>query len=176
MGRMMHDQRGMTLVELLTAMAIASLLMTLSAGALRNYWLAQAVERAKGEVLSQLQRQQERVVSESHPLSFGLRVAEGSSDWGIVKYDPGADLSNPADDTCTVTELELADGVVVSSAAFAAPSGVVLNKCAGHQDGQFIFFYARGTATAGEMTLTHPVTARERGLRVVGLTGKVREF
>jgi prepilin-type N-terminal cleavage/methylation domain-containing protein len=169
-------QDGFTLVEVLTAMVLATVLMTLAATALRTYWLNRSVLAARAEVVAEMRRVQAQAVSESHPLSFGIRVKVGSSDWDVVRYDPGTDLASVADDTCTSTPRKFSTGVVVSAASFDPPPGITVSKCPQASGSAFAFFYARGTATAGDLTVRQPAVSRTESLRVIGLTGKVREL
>ena len=111
----MRNERGFTLIESLAAIALISLLVSLSAMALRNFWFVEAVDRGTGELTSLLKRTQQRVVAETHPLVYGAWFVEDSSSWGIVKFDPKA-IDTSVDDVCTKEpEKLLADGVKVTS-------------------------------------------------------------
>lgn len=185
------EPRGFTLVELLTAMALGSLIMTLGAFALRHYWLVQSVDQAQGEVKAQLRELQQRAVSESNPLVFGARFTVGSSQWAIVRYDP-VTIATPADDLCTKEpaggDLVLASHVVVTSATFnpTTPS-IDEARCPGHAPASsYVWFYAKGTASGGTPDASNPNPAgrvqftqaqadRSAALCVVGLTGRVYE-
>jgi type II secretion system protein H len=165
----MRREQGFTLIEALVVMLLASIVMTLAVQALRHYWLVQSLEQGEGEVISQLRQLQERAVSESHPLVYGARFKLNSSDWSIVRYNPSATPT-----ACTLENtLTFATGVKVSAANFdAAPT---ITGCPGAGDSQykFVFFFARGTATGGQLTLTQPAIGRTRTITVTPLTGRV---
>lgn len=187
------DQRGFTLVELLTAMALGSIIMTLGAFSLRHYWLVQSVEQAQGEVKSQLRQLQQRAVSESNPLVFGARFTVGSSEWSIVRYDP-VTSGTTADDVCTKEpagdDMVLAARVLVTTATFRPPdqtTSIDESRCPGHSAASsYVWFYAKGTSSggtpvagnmnpAGRVEFTQVQADRSAALCVVGLTGRVYE-
>jgi prepilin-type N-terminal cleavage/methylation domain-containing protein len=166
-----HD--GFTLVELMVVITLTTILLALGASALRHYWLTQALEGSAEELVSQLRQLQQRTDSESHPLVYGARFEIGTSNWAIVRYDPKS-ATTTADDECTVDSTRLfSDGVAVSAASFDTPPGVVVSKCPDSAQA-FVFFYARGTATGGSLTLRHGVTTDTETVSVLPLTGRVR--
>jgi hypothetical protein len=143
--------------------------LTLGASALRTYWLTQALEGSAEEIVSQLRQLQQRTDSESHPLVYGVRFEVGSSAWTIIRYDPSAALNK-----CTTDGTRtFSDGVYVSAANFASPSNVNVTDCPNSSQ-QFVFFYARGTATGGSLTLRHDITSDTETISVLPLTGRVR--
>lgn len=163
------DQRGFSLIEVLTAVALIGILVTLSASSFRTYWLGRSLDSAQGEVKAQLQRTQEQAVSESQPFSFGVRFQVGSSRWDVVRY-------NPTSSTCTVlAQKSLGNGVIVSSGGFDPAASIATSTCPDEAGSIFVWYFARGTATAGTLTLRQPVLDKERTIEVVGLTGKVLE-
>ena len=60
-------EAGFTLVELLVAISLALILLSLSAIAFRTFWLTQGLHGAANDVRSQLRQLQQRAESESHP-------------------------------------------------------------------------------------------------------------
>jgi prepilin-type N-terminal cleavage/methylation domain-containing protein len=164
-----RSDAGFTLVELLVVITITGILLTLGASALRTYWLTQALEGSAEEIVSQLRQLQQRTDSESHPLVYGVRFEVGSSAWTIIRYDPSAALNK-----CTTDGTRtFSDGVYVSAANFASPSNVNVTDCPNSSQ-QFVFFYARGTATGGSLTLRHDITSDTETISVLPLTGRVR--
>ena len=152
--------------------AISAILLTLSASALRNYWFAQALEGSKDEVVSQLRQIQQRTDAENARLVYGARFQVGTSNWAVIRYDLG-NLPGTSDDVCdALTSYRFDNGVTITAAAFEAPSGVLLSKCPGSSQA-FAMFFARGTATAGSVTLRHPITDKTRTVTVLPLTGRV---
>lgn len=173
----MDRERGFTLIEVLVATVLTAILLTLSASGARHYWLTQALQTGRGEIITQLRQMQEQVVSETHPTVFAARFRVGSSDWGVVEYDPTLTASHPAT-TCTqVRSNTFATGVKVTAASFAAPTdSSMLSLCRaipGASSDQFVFFYARGSATGGTVTIDQPSLGRSKTITVTPITGRV---
>ena len=151
-------------------------LLVLGASAARHYWLVRSLEGAPDTVAAELRSVQERSRSESHPVAYGLRVRPGSqagaaSDVSVVRYDYGSQ-------TCTqVSTVRLDAGVYVSSASFTVVAPGPTQTCraaiAGAGSDQFIFMFARGTATGGSMTFAHREVDGTKSLAVSQLTGRV---
>jgi prepilin-type N-terminal cleavage/methylation domain-containing protein len=172
----LKNERGVTLIEMLVGMLLTAMLLALSAGAARTYWLNQALSSAQGQIVSQLRQTQEQVVSETHPTVYGVRFRVGSSDWGVVAYDPTITGSHPAA-TCTqVRNNTFATGVTVTAASFAAPTDTTMaNLCKaipGAATDAFVYFYARGSATGGSVTVTQPSLGRSEVVTVTPITGR----
>jgi prepilin-type N-terminal cleavage/methylation domain-containing protein len=177
-----RNQQGFTLLEVLVVTVLVGLMIALSTTALRHYWQLQSLNSAQDSMLSELHNTQQRSVSESHPLVYGVRFSPASTatststNYGIVKYDPGS-LSSTSDDTCTLVDgvtHSIGNGVFVSGASFsAAGTPVIVSNCPTASSGdKFVFFYARGTATDGTLTLTSTSLGENRQIAVTGLTGR----
>jgi prepilin-type N-terminal cleavage/methylation domain-containing protein len=164
----MKRQDGFTLVELMVAMALGAILMTLGALALRNYWWHRALEGGADEIVTQVRELQERVVAETHPLVYGARFGAGDEEWSLVRYDPEAG-------TCSqYSTLTLDAGVEINTVNFASDP-VVTGFCAGALGAgsdEFVFFYARGNATAGSVTISHAGLGRSETVSIAGVTGR----
>lgn len=177
-------QMGFTLIELLVVMAISGVLLTLSAGAIRQYWLVQSVDSSTDEIVSQLRRAQSQTTSESNPLVYGLRFRSGSPFWDVIRYDPGSSITPTRPETCRYQERnKLGSGVVVLAPASVtiSPTAPELVACKAQLAGvldtdTFVFFYARGTATRmDDLTVHHPSlgSGRNETIDVTALTGRV---
>ncbi len=168
-------------MEILAVIVLLAAVLTLSAGALRNYWLTQSLAAAQEEVVSQLRALQQNVISETNPRInaawFGTSTGS-QQQWGTVQYVPAGSSSA----TCTRRSgLAFGNGVVVADATFdnsASAITSIVSTCrtaiptipAG---ASFVFFYARGTATGGTLTLSQPSIDKQRAITVTALTGRV---
>ena len=174
----MRRESGLTLIEMLVVLGITAVLLTLSVSALRQYWFVRAIEGAADEVQSELRQLQQKTIAESHPLVYGAWFKTGdqpSGQYGVIKFDP-KDTSTPSDDVCTQegAARSFGAGVVISAVDFDPPTGVGTTCSAVIPDGaETAFFYARGSATPGELTLYHAETEESRVLTVSELTGRV---
>lgn len=171
---------GFTILELVAVMALLSLVALLGATGFRHYWLLHSLESAQSDVSSQLRQIQSRVASESHPFIYGARFTPGSSTWSILKYDQGSDRLSTSDDSCAASgpQRKLPGVVVVPAPAsgFSAAQGVDFAKCGGaHATDLFVMFYAKGTATGGQLILRSTALDRTREIRVSTLTSRVEE-
>lgn len=171
-SKMRDKERGFSILELIVAMGVTALLLTLGAGALRNYWFTQSLFGGRDELTSEFRRLQEQAVAETHPLMFGIRFRVGSSEWDAVRYDPDTT-------TCSVeTDQRFSGGVTVSAADFAETAEattVCRTQLAGAATDEFAFFFPRGTATGGTVTIQQPELGRSASLTVTPITGRVDE-
>lgn len=174
----MRDERGFTLIELMSVVALLTILMTLGAAALRNFWFVQSLVSAQDEVTSQLKELQEEAVAATDPVVKGAWFEEGSSDWGLVEYDPALGGCE------SIASRELGSGVVVSEVEFddeasGVDVGDAVAACNGEvaQADDFVFFLARGTATPGSVfVFQNNVNRDPQEIEVLGLTGRVNKL
>lgn len=169
----LRRQEGFTLIEMLATLALTGILLGLSVPALRHFWLTRALEGGADQVVSQLRQLQEDAISQSHPRVFGARFRPNSSEWELIQYDPtGGGSGTPS---CTVEGTRTFNtGVQVSSVDFGTAPTDVVTTCALQAGEEVALFYARGTATAGSLTLVQPALAgRTRTVTVTPLTGRV---
>lgn len=174
----MRRESGFTLIELLTVILIGAILMTLGASAVRQYWFVNAADGAAEKVVAELRQLQQRTAAESHPMVYGAWFKEDvtTGQWGLLRYDP-KDASVSTDDVCAQlgTPQRFGDGVVVTSASFDAAGGSIETKCTATAPGgsDLVFFYARGSATDGEISLDHEAISEPLTVTVSGVTGRV---
>ena len=170
------NEDGFTLLEIIVTCVVSAIFLTLGAAALRTYWLKQSLRTAQGEAKQQMQTLQEQAVSESNPLVYGMRYTVGSSNWSIVQFD-GKNASTTADDTCvTVGDTRSFNGVKVTAASFdTAPTvtATCISKLTAGAMDRFVFFYPRGTATSGSVTLTQESLNQSEQVTVTSMTGRV---
>jgi prepilin-type N-terminal cleavage/methylation domain-containing protein len=167
---------GFSLVELLVAMMLLGIMLTLSVFALRTFWLRRALDGSTKQATAQLRQLQQRAVAESHPLVYGARFTEDSDTYTLLKYNP----ADPTPPRCTeMNTLTLEDGVeVAAGTSFASSPYISSSQCGTVGTGDhFVFFFARGTATGGTLKLTHEGlvgTSRDTTMiSVTNLTGRV---
>jgi prepilin-type N-terminal cleavage/methylation domain-containing protein len=176
--RGLRGAEGFTLVELLVTLLLMTVLLALAAGALRHYWWVQSLEGGQDSIVTDLRGLQQRVTSETFPVVYGARFTAGSSFWENVRYDPVAN-------SCSVVREadldggEFSGGVVVESAEFEdyiTGGNDASDGCtSGLTGASVVFFFARGTATPGELTLVHSTLDRRKDVCVTGLTARVDE-
>lgn len=170
---MSQKERGFTLIELLVVMSLMALLVTLGAGAARNYWLKQSLYGAQDEIVTQLRQVQTRVVAESDPLVYGVRFKPGSDSFWVVAYDPRTT-------NCTSEpERLLPTGVEVSAASFAVVAGATAAcraQLPNATTDEFAMFFARGTATQGTLSMTHDSRNEVLSVSVSPIAGRVTKL
>lgn len=195
---------GFTLVEMLTTIALLSILLAIGFPTIRSYWFRQSLNGAADAMVAEARAMQARVTAESHPLVYGMRFStqpgmmqEGM--WGLVKYDPKGVSGTP---TCVQYATASTDsGVFNSRVPFLAASFTQDDGDPNTVDGtteqitcrsslkddagaplsagsdEFLFFYARGTATGGSFVLGHPQLGPGSNitLQVIPLTGRIEK-
>ena len=169
---------GFSLVELLSVIALVGVLLALGVFSLRQFWFVRALHGEQDEIVTQLRNLQERVVAESNPLVFGARFRQGgtATSWTLIRYDP----ANATGAKCTqYLTVHLDAGVRIQQSMFTNGVGSVADTCAGELGGtrnDFVFFFARGTASPGEVTLIQPaLNGRRLKVCVSGITGRVEK-
>lgn len=189
----LRQEEGFTLIEIMTTMAIVAILLTLSAGALRHFWFVRAFDGAENDIITQLRAIQQKVIAESYPLVYGARFPKGGGPevrrtWGLIRFD-GRDLTTTADDTCVqYSTRQFGGGVEVKPSASITdgtgfePDAYVTSFCQANLTGatsdvrndHFVFFFPRGNATSGRVTLRQTnLNNRSKVICVNGLTGRV---
>lgn len=174
----MRRQSGFTLIEVLVVIGISAALLSLAATAVRHYWFLSAVESAAEQTESGLRELQQKTVAASHPMVYGAWFKKDvtTAQWGVLQYDP-KDPSISTDDVCTQlgASKSFSDGVIVKAVSFVAAGGSVQSKCTAvaPSGSSMVFFYARGSATAGEVSLYQKSIDETRTITVSGVTGRV---
>ena len=172
-----RSEGGFTLLEVLVATVLMGIVLTLSVGALRHFWLARALTTGTESVVTQLRSTQENAVSESYPVVYGVRFDVGTRNWYVLRYDPMN--AGAGDDTCTVTErYSLESGVEIKAASFVSDAGITAfckSATGSPATAALAFFYPRGNATAGSLELEHAGIGRVTTVQVAALTGRVTQ-
>ena len=169
-------QEGFTLVELLVVISLVAILVTLGASALRTFWLSQGLAGATNDIRVQMRQLQQRAEAESHPRVYGAWFIVGSPSWGLVRY-------NATTSSCVIVERRSFEtGVTVNDIqGFDLPNGLLAacrnalqsDGVANATSARMAFFYARGTANAGSVTVRQPTLGRISTVQVNALTGRV---
>ena len=164
-------ESGFTLVELLAVMSLMAIMLSLAAGALKHYWIAHSFEASVDEVITQMRASQQSVQSESHPIVYGFHFGQGTADWQVLRYDPRSTSAS-----CTkVKDMKLESGTVFQAATFTPPAAITSSCASFGAADDMAFFFARGSATPGNVVLRSDAAGRSRALNVVGVTGRVQE-
>ena len=173
------SEGGFSILELLTALLLTTIVLGLAVVPMRRFWFAQSLDGAADEVVTQLREQQEDSVSEAHPRVFGVRFTPGSSDWTLLRYDPDPDPDNPGEPAECTAETRTFDGGTFSAGVIVDSVDVTnditaqeYTTCADPGD-EIIFFYARGTSTGGTVVLEEPQTGAQETISVSIATGRV---
>ncbi|HEX2295083.1 MAG TPA: prepilin-type N-terminal cleavage/methylation domain-containing protein [Actinomycetota bacterium] len=169
-----RSQSGFTIVELLAVIVIGAVLVTLGAGALRDYTRGKALQGARDTTVTQLRELQQRTFSEGYPRAYGIRFLKEDVRWDVVRYDASTG-------SCSVVEShKLTNGVTISGtpAETDFPESAVADACRGaipNYTGEYevVLFYARGTATGGKVTFELDGTGKTRPVQVNAATGRV---
>lgn len=176
----MNNERGFTLIEVLSVTVMLAVLLALGAAALRGYWLTRSLEGAQAEIATQLRQLQEQAVSDSHPFVYGARFKVDSGEWSLVQFDPKG--TGTADDLCQELRTQtFSGGVTVTAASFSPDPSNATATCqsappngVGPTADPFVFFFARGTAVPGTVTVARSGKP-PRSVVVKAITGRVTE-
>jgi prepilin-type N-terminal cleavage/methylation domain-containing protein len=169
-------EAGFTLIELLTAVLVFGLITTLGVFALRHFWFVQSLERGKAEVVTQMRQAQQQAMSESHPLVYGVYFEPGATSWGVVKYNPTETSGN----RCAIVQEFRFDGGVrsINPNFEIADTSAMRSECdvkfpSTPNPQKYVFFYPRGSATPGTVTLRSFEGDDNYLIEVKGVTGRV---
>jgi prepilin-type N-terminal cleavage/methylation domain-containing protein len=179
---MRKEEAGFTLIEMLVVVTITAMVLTFGVTALRNYWFVQALSGSVDTVTTQMRQAQQQAESESHPLVYGvwfINVGD-SSRWGTLQYDPDPALSVNCSE---IGKRSFSTGVQVKAVSFdedtprtsECRSALGAASVPGAGSAEIAFFYARGTATPGTITLEQTNSGRSESLSVTGITGRVSD-
>jgi prepilin-type N-terminal cleavage/methylation domain-containing protein len=172
--RKIEQEAGFSLIEVLATMVLLGILLTLGAFALKTFWMRRSLDGSTKQVTAQLRQMQQRAVAESHPLIYGAGFTEGSDTYSLLRYDPAATSTK-----CTkMNTVSLEDGVkIAGGTSFTSNPYITTSECPSTAGDEFVFFFARGTATGGTLKLTHEglvgTSQDTTTIKVTNLTGRV---
>lgn len=169
----MHkSEDGFTLVELGVVGVVLAIVLTLGASAFSRYWKVRALNGSVEEVVSELRAEQQGASTQTHPWVMGAWFKAGTSSWGVVR-------ANSLTGDCIVTSRRtFGTRVVVSAVSFDdVATGNLTANCVNEAEtgSEVVFFFARGTATGGSVSLKHAEVSggAARTITVSPVTGRV---
>jgi prepilin-type N-terminal cleavage/methylation domain-containing protein len=176
LDRLDESEAGFTLVELLWVMAIAGVLLTLGAFAVRQFWMVRSLQGAQDMMVTQLRQVQQRSVSESYPKVYGVAVLPNDDDFSVVR-------GNATDNSCVVVNRQVLDGGVkfTSNSNLGTISAMTTNcrTTLGNAAYVMAFMYPKGSSSVGstaatqKIEMTQPGINRTKALQISPLTGRV---
>ncbi|MCA1822808.1 MAG: GspH/FimT family pseudopilin [Frankia sp.] len=154
----MGEQRdnGVTLAELMVTIALASVLTSISIFGYRSLTLAQQEQGTARAIASMMRNAQERALSEA--VTYCVAFDAGAARWRLYRA--------ACDGTGTLANGPFrAEGKTsISAPSFRLPSGALTTSA---------YFYPRGTATPGSVTVSRANASKTYVISVEGLTARV---
>lgn len=131
LSNLIHEQKGLTLIEMVATIVLMGILMAMTIGALSYYFAGRSLDVAAREITTQIREAQALALASgnTHRVDF--------SDTGAVSFQ---------------VQRRQGDSWVTVRGPLSLPGGVSLSGPAFGSD-QFIECYARGTCEDGEMAL-----------------------
>lgn len=163
--RIREEDHGFSLIELMIAMALATILAGLTMTSYRNYNRGQDLRGATREVVAILRSTQIRAVTEA--TTYKARFTSSSLDVYRVVDPADATKDVKARPTYTLTEKRFAENLeflVTSPYGFTQSDGSVTT---------YALFYARGSSTPGTMRVRRLDNGNFFDVSVEGLTSRV---
>lgn len=161
-----ESDSGFTLIEMLVAMAIFSIVAVTAVWGLRAYQHSQEASGTAHDVVSALRNVAER--SQSEGRTYCVAFASGGVTWDVWRYSCDPSYVTPTSPTpvrVLGNQRTQGSAVVSIGTAFAnvgpCPAGPL--AC--------VYFYPRGTASQGALKVTQG--SRVYTVNVEGLTGRV---
>lgn len=154
-----HHDAGFTMVELLVSMLIAGVLMALAVPSYRHYQDAQDFVGGARNTVSVLRTAQGSAVAEETTYRVDFSVGGRS----ITTYRWNASLATPAFVKVKTTTLRGSSPTFTSPAFTKRSGGTSISA----------YFYARGTASDGQVVIAKSGTSKRLTVSVEGLTGRV---
>lgn len=148
-------QDGFTLIELAVSMTVLGVLLAMAVPAWSSYRTNQDRVVASREVVSLLRNDQLRAVAEE--TTYRVDVDAAARILEVQRFDGVTYVRRSA------TKLQ-GSSVLVQAPAFRDKGGTTTSSA---------YFYARGTASPGEVTVASSAGDRRHVISVEGLTGRV---
>jgi prepilin-type N-terminal cleavage/methylation domain-containing protein len=180
-----HEERGFTLTELLTTIAIVGLIVAVATPSWLTFRRRSAVRAASAEIRAVFHQVRSRAIAQSR--NAGVRFSKSGSQWHFAIYDDGDrdgvrndDIRSGADPMVAPPRLLLQQGQLVSiglpGTVVRDPDGDKLKPDASpvqFNRSAVCSFTPMGSATPGTIYLTDDAGSLY-AVRVYGATAKIR--
>ena len=153
-----HDDSGFTLSETLVVMSIGAILMGILAWGYRSYQISTDHRGGTAQVVSTLRNAQSRSLSEAR--TYCVRVSASARTLALYRYS----CDTAAGGEVAGGTVVMPRGVGFADVAFTTPDGA---------ESADVYFYPRGSASGGALTVTRSGTSRTFTVTVEGLTARV---
>ncbi|MEP7055021.1 MAG: prepilin-type N-terminal cleavage/methylation domain-containing protein [Actinomycetota bacterium] len=165
--RIARPDDGYTLIEVMTAISLGAILMAVSTWSFVRYNRATSQSGTAIELRSLFRNVGERALSEGR--TYCVYINDGSDSWSTYKSDCTV-AANKVDgpkkpDNGTVAITSVSFGVAAPAIANQTRACPVANACA--------YFYPRGNALAGTVSVTRSGTSKTYTISIEGLTARV---
>lgn len=156
-----RDEAGLTLIELMVVMAIASVLMGIGGMGFVNWRNTSQHQGSADRVVSEFRRASVLAVSEGRTHCVELRSSQRDTQLWRYTCGTGTALGDRAPVQGDHPGFTLS-GVPTATASTPCPAS---SKC--------VYFYPRGTATPATVVVTSTKRSKTYSVRVEGLTSRV---
>lgn len=158
-----HRDAGVSLIELLTTLALASILMTIGAWGLHSYLLSNRQANTAGDIRSALRAASEQSLSEGRTYC----VYFTATTWATYRTDCSV-ATNKVEGPNKVDD----PSITLTSITFTPPASPVPNQNTGCPTANHCaYFYPRGTALGGTLVVSRD--SKTYTVKVEGLTSRV---
>lgn len=147
------DERGVTFLELLVAMVLFGILASIAVGPYAAYRAKQEQMGSARELVAFLRRAQVRSVAEETSYRVDITATKAT----MYRFNGTSYVAG-------LVVKPMSSRITYTGASFTQPSGAT---------GTSVYFYARGSATKGSVTVSRSGTSKTYTVNVEGLTARV---